>query len=172
LGAFVAAERGRLWQPTPALPKDWGRPFAPRLRSKPRRAKRRPAEPGSSGLASIGQDVFVVGHGVHIQAGFAGPRPGGGVRRRVEKLCSDPDSGTATACPETRGDSRCLSMPRELTADEVRLVAFLACALHLRKKLRATKPDRNQRDNHSANEGADKFNHLNSIVLKQADDRS
>ncbi len=36
---------------------------------------------GFGGLSSIGENVFVIGHGVHVVARFAGPRPDIGVRR-------------------------------------------------------------------------------------------
>ena len=35
----------------------------------------------AQGSSSVGEDVFVVGHGVHVVARFAGPRPGVHIRR-------------------------------------------------------------------------------------------
>ena len=56
-----------------------------RCRRPPRGAPHRRAQAASLHSAhwvgSVGQDVFVVGHGIHVVAQFAGPRPGVRVRR-------------------------------------------------------------------------------------------
>lgn len=64
------------------------------------RRKRRRRYVGHKDLASGGEDVLVIGHGVHVLKRFADPRRGAGVRRSARRDQSRGAAPEAQAAPE------------------------------------------------------------------------